>query len=247
MKKLFLTTLGALFIFAISSAQVGIGTTNPAPSASLELNSTARGLLINRMTENERTNISNPSTGLLVYQTDNGKGFWYWDGTKWIRIAFIDTEGSITHNYGVLNNYNGGAKITATGQHNVWSRYDFATGPNQLLTLQNGCVTVTPGCNSKIAVGQTGIYNVIVTLCLLNACQLNALDFTIFKNGIPQPYLAAQFNVPNGCTAFGAATISSVIALSANDYLELYYKQLSPSTNSLFEISTVTFTVSRFD
>ncbi len=69
--------------FTISTAQVGIGTTTPDASAVLELNSNDSGLLISRMTESDRDAISAPATGLLIYQTDNTPGFYYYDGTVW--------------------------------------------------------------------------------------------------------------------------------------------------------------------
>lgn len=52
------------------NAQVGIGTNNPQASSILELNSTTQGLLMPRMTNIQRQNIANPTTGLLVYCID---------------------------------------------------------------------------------------------------------------------------------------------------------------------------------
>ncbi len=65
---------------------VGIGTNTPHPTALLELYSTSKGLLIPRMTQAERDAISSPATGLLIYQTDNTPGFYYWNGTAWIPL-----------------------------------------------------------------------------------------------------------------------------------------------------------------
>jgi hypothetical protein len=31
----------------------------------------------------QRNAIANPAEGLMVYQTDSAKGFWYWDGGNW--------------------------------------------------------------------------------------------------------------------------------------------------------------------
>jgi hypothetical protein len=49
----------------------------------LDVKSTTGGLLIPRMTELDRNDITNPATGLLVYQTDDTPGFYYFDGTSW--------------------------------------------------------------------------------------------------------------------------------------------------------------------
>ncbi len=69
------------------TAQVGINTTSPDASAALDIVSTDTGLLIPRMTEAQRTAISSPATGLLVYQTNNASGFWYFDGSSWTALA----------------------------------------------------------------------------------------------------------------------------------------------------------------
>jgi hypothetical protein len=54
-------------------AQVGIGTTLPDSSAVLDLYSTDRGFLLPRLTIEQRDVISNPATGLMIYNlsTDN--------------------------------------------------------------------------------------------------------------------------------------------------------------------------------
>ncbi len=82
----------ALFIFAailgISNSYsqgIAINTTAAAPhsSAILDVSSDSLGLLIPRMTEAERDDIVNPAPGLLICQTDNTQGFYYYNGTSW--------------------------------------------------------------------------------------------------------------------------------------------------------------------
>ena len=61
-----------LLLLAISvEAQVGINNPNPHTSAILDLSSTSKGLLIPRMTTSDRTSISDPAPGLMVYDTDD--------------------------------------------------------------------------------------------------------------------------------------------------------------------------------
>lgn len=76
------------FIFQSSIAQVAINTTGNAPVASsmLDITSSTSGLLIPRMSLAQKTAIAAPATGLLVYQTDGQNGFWYYNGTTWIRL-----------------------------------------------------------------------------------------------------------------------------------------------------------------
>ena len=76
-----------LLVYGFGLAQVGINSDNSAPDASamLDIKSTSSGLLIPRMTASDRDNIASPATGLTVYVTDDN-GFYYYDGTNWIRL-----------------------------------------------------------------------------------------------------------------------------------------------------------------
>ncbi|MFT6127597.1 MAG: hypothetical protein ACJAVA_002088 [Flavobacteriaceae bacterium] len=73
-------------------AQVGIGTTAPDSSSMLDIQSTAKGLLIPRMTLTERNNIPSPAQGLMVYQTDNTPGFYYYNASTWSAIAVAEDD-----------------------------------------------------------------------------------------------------------------------------------------------------------
>ncbi len=53
----------------------------------LEVESTTEGILIPRMTETQRDNINPDIEGMLIYQTNNTKGFYYFDGTSWAALA----------------------------------------------------------------------------------------------------------------------------------------------------------------
>jgi hypothetical protein len=58
--------------------RLGIGTNSPNGSSILDLASTTKGLLIPRMSMGLRNAIVAPATGLLIYQTDNTPGFYYY-------------------------------------------------------------------------------------------------------------------------------------------------------------------------
>jgi hypothetical protein len=86
MKKIpqILFLIGILFSYTIT-AQVGIGTTSPHKSAIMEVTSSNRGVLIPRVTALQRSNITNPSEGLMVFCTNccgNGS-LTFFDDTKW--------------------------------------------------------------------------------------------------------------------------------------------------------------------
>ena len=72
--KQFYTFLAAVLLTATSVAQVGINNDNPDPSAALDIVSTTGGLLVPRMKETERDEITSPSQGLIIFCTDCASG-----------------------------------------------------------------------------------------------------------------------------------------------------------------------------
>lgn len=71
------------------SAQVGIGTTTPHPSAQLDVTSDNKGVLFPRMPAKDREAL-NGTEGLLVYQTDPPSGFYYYTNSQWVRLTNSD-------------------------------------------------------------------------------------------------------------------------------------------------------------
>ncbi|MDC0380585.1 DUF1566 domain-containing protein [Flavobacteriaceae bacterium] len=87
MKKI---TLLILALFSVLSyAQVGINTNTPDSSSALDIESSTGGILIPRLTETQRDAISSPATGLMIYQTDQTTGFYFYDGIAWTRIEGV--------------------------------------------------------------------------------------------------------------------------------------------------------------
>ncbi len=66
---------------------IAINSSQPNPSAILDISSSAKGILIPRVSQVQRLAISNPASGLILYQTDNLVGFWYFDGSIWQRLS----------------------------------------------------------------------------------------------------------------------------------------------------------------
>jgi len=78
--------IALVVLSTITHAQnVGINGTGATPnsSAMLDVSSTTKGMLIPRMTHTQMYAISSPATGLMVFQTDNTPGFYYYDGSEW--------------------------------------------------------------------------------------------------------------------------------------------------------------------
>ena len=76
------------YLLTITAQGVGVNEDGSSAdgSAMLDVKSTTKGVLHPRMTESERDNISNPATGLLIFQTDGTTGFYYHSGTAWTPV-----------------------------------------------------------------------------------------------------------------------------------------------------------------
>jgi hypothetical protein len=74
------------FSASIGNAQnrnVGIGTITPNESAILDIKSDSKGLLIPRLTKEQKLGIASPANGLMIYQVDETAGFYYFNGSQW--------------------------------------------------------------------------------------------------------------------------------------------------------------------
>ena len=69
-----------------ANGSAGIGTNVPNASSILDISSTSKGMLTPRMTRAQRNAIASPATGLLIYQTDNAPGFFYYNGSIWTAL-----------------------------------------------------------------------------------------------------------------------------------------------------------------
>jgi hypothetical protein len=93
--RLLLAALLVLLPQLLRAQSVGVGTATPSPKAALEISATDKGLLIPRLTAAQRTAITSPPQGLMVYQTDgtasggSQTGFWYYAGTPaaWVFLS----------------------------------------------------------------------------------------------------------------------------------------------------------------
>jgi hypothetical protein len=164
--KLVITLCICLIGLSLFAQQnVGIGTTTPHASAMLDITSVDKGLLIPRLTFTNRP--ATPATGLLIYQTDNTPGFYFFDGTNWEllttltstvsgsgtsgQLAFFNSSNSLTSSSSLLWN-NSLKKLSVSGLNNGtvgagftnWISADFGgTGGNRVVMgVQNGEATI---------------------------------------------------------------------------------------------------------
>jgi len=106
MKKIFYSLILVLVSSIAFAQNVAINTdgTVSDPSAMLDVKSTSKGVLVPRMTTTQRTAITSPATGLLVFDT-NTNSFWFYNGSAWTNLttsgggsASWDVNGSSINN-----------------------------------------------------------------------------------------------------------------------------------------------------
>ncbi len=146
------------------SAQVGVNTDGSSPDASamLDVKSTSKGVLIPRMTKAQRTAIAGPATGLMVYQTNETTGFYYYNGSTWQWLGSGIT-GSGTN--GQVAFWTGASSLSGNNSlfwDNVNSRLGIGTSsPVQQLELTGNLAmhATTPTSGIIYASGLTYLHN----------------------------------------------------------------------------------------
>ena len=202
----------SFFVFIINcNAQLGVGTTTPDASSMLDVTSTTKGVLVPRMTTTQRTAITSPANGLLVFDTDTNT-FWFYASSAWVNLsAAANTGWSLTGNSGTdpntqfigttdnqplifkVNNLQAG-KING---------FNTAIGASALLTNSTGTNNTAIGVSALFS-NTTGSYN--------TASGLNAL----FSNTTGNNNTASGQNALLGNTTGGNNTANGQGALYTN-------------------------------
>jgi len=163
-------------LFCYSYSQVGIGTDTPDVATILHLESSSKGLLIPKLSESQRNNISSPPDGLLLYQTSNPVGFYsYTSENGWSRMSMSSEINSIgdvktgmqSADHSGWVKLDGRAKSTLTTSQQTEATTlgigDNLPDANNAYLVQNGgTLGVVTGANSK-TISRTNLPNVNIT------------------------------------------------------------------------------------
>ena len=245
----------SLFIFftTISFSQVGIGTTSPNPSSVLDITSTSGGLLVPRMTVTQRANIATPiQEGLLIYQTDNTPGFYYYNGSTWsvIEVATVGTSMTIEE----YEDLTDAVKVTNTATTNVNTTSEtvynnFTT--TDLLELNRGQFTfasngVTPNFDGVVEI----IFNAKLDFNSgANGPRVSA-GFRWKHNGNVGPWAVHSYirsASDNGGTGpyDSSVNFSTVMEVVSGQKIQIEHKKFSGTGNVSVGASGVEFIVKR--
>jgi hypothetical protein len=189
------------------SENVGIGTANPNKSAILELNSSQKGFLMPRMTQNQKYNIINPAEGLVIYQTDFNSGIYSYNGKIWEKLSYQNSIAASGANWTI-----GGNDLSAIAIADRW----LGTSSNHPLIFkvnnsQAGNISSTGastffGYESGINNTSSGIFNTGIGAFALKANTTGSQNTAIGVNAL----LANSTGVNN--VALGSESMRSNVS-----------------------------------
>ncbi|MEO8146414.1 MAG: T9SS type A sorting domain-containing protein [Bacteroidia bacterium] len=143
-----------------STGATGIGTASPNGKSILEIKSTTKGVLLPRMTKTQRDAITAPPDGLIIYQTDNNAGIYYYQGA-W----------KAANNVRGLNNnlfigQNAGNSTTTATSNIALGRAALKNNTDRAMLIAIGDSTLM---NNAVGVSQTyySVGNVAIGHCVL--------------------------------------------------------------------------------
>jgi len=129
-----------------STGSTGIGTLAPNASSLLEINSITKGFLPPRMTQAQRNAIVSPATGLMIYQTNNTPGFYYFGGTGWNAVTPARANTTLSNlasptaiNQSLVANANNTLDLgsSSVNWRNIYSSGNFYNGANRFLSVRD--------------------------------------------------------------------------------------------------------------
>lgn len=158
-------------ITANNTGVVGIGTPTPQASAKLDISSTNKGLLIPRVTYANRP--ASPAEGLMIYQTDNTPGFYYFANFIWNRVAKKSEIGGTIASWssGTPMQLRNGVQTALIG-NGAWTDYLGTVGNLvNLIGLQNN--------NFAFLMPRNGV----ITSLRMNFCTMSFYNFPAGQSG----------------------------------------------------------------
>ncbi|MGV6832089.1 MAG: hypothetical protein ACWA5P_11090 [bacterium] len=208
-----------LFSIVYSQAQVGIGTSSPDTSASLDITSSNTGILVPRLTTAERDAIFEPANGLLIYNTDSDE-------------FQVNTNTKTTPIWEALSLT--GTSAATPGQSFKYSNTDTTTNVNQTAAINlpvfgtlewndnTTLYTADTGTHS-VTIAETGRYRVIVNASIFqNSSARRAPEMFLRVNGSQVgAYASTGYIRDNNGHEESSLHINEVIQVNAGDVINV--------------------------
>jgi len=221
MKKLTVLVLIVFTGLSAFSQNVAINNDGSAADASaiLDIKSSTKGVVFPRMTQAERTAITSPAKGLLIYQTDGTEGLYYNSGTPgspaWVQVSKTGTavafSAAFTSSYLSLSSGSYGKITFPTEEYDESSNF-------------------IPGATSTFTAPAAGIYH---------------FDANITPNGASGGYLSFFVNNVEKKTTYQVSpqsyqnwsfSITAELKLAANDVVDVRFK--ADASGNMYNVTT---------
>jgi hypothetical protein len=147
-----------------TSGSVGIGTTTPASNAALEISSTSKGLLLPRLTTTNRSSITSPEPGLLIFNSTTGKAQVY-SSTEATWVDYATSNGAV---WDVTSSNSRQHTFTATSSEALSK-----IAINVFDAVSSGTLTATIFSGTGISVTNLGS-----TTCAISSSGTNSFTFS---------------------------------------------------------------------
>lgn len=253
MRNFILILFFLCLLLGVNAQSVGINTNTPNASAALDVVSTTQGVLVPRMTQAQRTTISSPATGLLVYQTDAPSGFYFYDGSAWTSLS--GGSSSLPSQSG-----NNGKYLTTDGTNASWAAVSGGGASLQLMVNATDAVVYPASAITTVDYGtpsvnvgsqfNTTTENFTVTangLYHINAC----LSWNTSSGGIIGIYVNGTLKLMEAQTSTGAgtniapfnrvsATVAGILSLNAGDIVKIQFNTNAVTTTAIANLSQYT-------
>jgi hypothetical protein len=242
-KSIILLSLFGFFFLEVSG-QVGIGTTTPSASSSLDIESTDSGVLMPRVILTSTAVFApistTPEESLLVYNTntvnDVTPGYYYWKNARWNRIndnsdkVYGDLSNSDqTYSYTSMQNVNllepiwfevvGEIQGVTTIPYSIPPPKNFRPSVQGFEIITSGIYRVSYSVSIEMYHASAAQSAVTVDFYLTTSTQLNPTNVTdLNNNSIPGSYARGRV-VDDGHASY---SMSKIIHLDAGDYVRLF-------------------------
>ena len=247
-KKVFMGAvfaIGLMMTSKVNAQNVAINSDGSTPnsSAMLDVTSTTKGFLTPRMTSAQRTAISSPATGLIVYQTDGTDGFYYYDGSAWVLLingtdALPAVNGSAVTNLNASNLASGTVPTARLGSgtadnstylrgDGTWSSVSSSYPSLISTTSVSGSSSTALTSIATITIPSTGKY-MITVYCKFDGDN-NPINY-ILKQGATILSASTYVSWSSGVTY---ATFTAVVDLSSTTSVVLYEQDVNDAGTTI--------------
>jgi hypothetical protein len=230
-----------IFIFIIAAltlqlkAQIAINTdgSNPDNSAMLDVKATGKGFLAPRMTEAQRP--AAPVAGLLIYQTNNTPGYYFYTGSSWQRFGTSASDFWQANGANIYFNSGRVAVGTTDPENNGLNATNYIVGKAAVKgNDQNGADTYATGMLgvlSPVNLGASGIVINAGVMGIKPALGANGAAVYGWNNDVNTTNYAGLF-IADGINSYNNYALSATASGAAINYAAKFKGRLLIESHS---------------